>query len=130
MGAGLHRFFGGGRRPLIRSSAFSNYTFALLGALPVPRFAPRPGVICFLSLFFPSFPYVLASLHPYVVLFAMHRVQRTPKRIQCLIRRFQNLFLVAAGVLFQPPTPSCAMRLVRFFMYLEIRQPLGLRHSV
>src|SRR5437879_13059683 len=39
------------------------------------------------------FPYVLASLHSYFLSFAMHRIQRPPKRIQRLACRRQNLFL-------------------------------------
>ena len=68
-------------------------------------------------------PYVLASLHLYFLLLAMYRIQRPPKRIQCLIRRRQNLFLIPIRVLFQPFAPSRPMRLVRFLMDREIRQP-------
>src|SRR5882762_6011646 len=80
-------------------------------------------------IFFLLFPCVLTSLPHYLLLLAMYRIQRPPKRVQRLVRRRQNLFLIPVRVLFQPPAPRRAMRLVRFFMYLEVRQPLRLRHS-
>src|SRR6266404_570960 len=91
------------------------------------------SVLCLFSVssvlilsFFLSF----SSLPHYLLPLAVHRIQRPPKRIQGLIRRLQDFFLIAARVLFQPPAPSCSVRLVRFFVYLEVRQPLWLSHAV
>src|SRR5260370_26781335 len=76
------------------------------------------------------FPYILTPLHLYFCFLAMHSVQRSPKRIQRLIRGLQNFFLVSAGVLFQPTPPSRPVRLVRFLVHLEVRQPFRLCHAI
>ena len=76
------------------------------------------------SLLFPSLiRYFFASL-------AMHRVQRSPKRIQRLVRRRQNLILIPIRVLFQPSAPRRPVRLVRFLVHRKIRQPFRIRHTV
>ncbi len=60
----------------------------------------------------------------------MHCIERAPQRVKRFVRRRQNVFFISIRVLFQPPAPGRPMRLVRFFMHLEVRQPFRLSHSV
>src|SRR6267142_2879890 len=74
--------------------------------------------------------HLFISLIRHLLLLTVHGVQRTPQRIQRLIRGLQNLFLVAARMLFQPAAPRRTVRLVRFLVHLKIRQAVWLRHAV
>jgi hypothetical protein len=64
-------------------------------ALDIPR-ASRSA--CLFSILY--FLYVLYFLNLTSSVCAMHRVQRPPKRIQRLVRRSQNIFLITVSVLF------------------------------
>ena len=52
----------------------------------------------------------------------MNGVERSPQGVQRFLGGRHDLVFIPVGVFFQPATPCCAMRFVRFFMNGEVGQ--------